>query len=72
MKVANDSQAPLGMALMGVAFVVVMALAVLWPRTPADQSTGYSNDGEPVQSDTVKPFNQLTAPQSDRDARRYK
>ena len=34
MKVANDSRAPFGMTILAVAFVLVMAIVVVWPRLP--------------------------------------
>lgn len=72
MKVANDSKAPLGMALMAVAFVLVMSLALLWPRSPGNKTTGYSENGEAVQSDTVNVLNQKTSQRDDRSARQYR
>lgn len=69
MKVANDSRAPLGMILMSVAFIFVMALAVLWPKSPDNPTKGYSEDGTAVQSDTVDVLNPRTSPKDDRSAR---
>jgi len=71
MKVANDSRAPFGMTILAVAFVLVMAIVVVWPRLPnnGDQNTGYAS-GEAVQSDTVNVLNPVTSPKDDRSARR--
>lgn len=69
MKVANDSRAPVGITFLAIAFVVVMALVIVWPRSTGDRTTGYSS-GEAVQSDTVNVLNPVTSPKDDRSARR--
>jgi len=66
MKVATDTKAPLGMTLLGVAFVLVMALAFIWPKAPGDKTAGYVEDGTSVQSDTISP---KTAAKEDSTAR---
>lgn len=55
MKVAPATKAPVGMALLGIAFVMVMALAFIWPKSPGDKTKGYTDDGIAVQSDTISP-----------------
>jgi hypothetical protein len=55
MKVAPTTKAPVGMALLGIAFVLVMALALVWPKSPGNTTKGYTEDGTAVQSDTISP-----------------
>ena len=43
------------MALLGIAFVLVMALALVWPKSPGNTTKGYTEDGTAVQSDTISP-----------------
>jgi len=55
MKIAPSTFAPAGMAALAIAFIVVMALTLVWPKSPGNNSTGYSSDGTAVQSDTISP-----------------
>ncbi|HIA52579.1 MAG TPA: hypothetical protein EYN91_10895 [Candidatus Melainabacteria bacterium] len=55
MKTAIDNQANVSMALLFASFILVLSLFVFWPRSAGNPTTGYSSDGEAVQSDTISP-----------------
>lgn len=54
MKPAIDNQANISMAALFTAFIIVIGLFMVWPRSAGNTSAGYS-DGTPVQSDTISP-----------------
>ncbi len=63
MKAGVDNQANVSMTILFVFFIVIMGLFIFWPKSPGNQTSGYTPDGTAVQSDTIRlPINQRETP----------